>query len=418
MTRLITTLLLAALCGLLTAGCNGGRETDEITFVQSLAFDVAPDNRVIITFRLAKPTAPGGGEPGNQGGSDTSSAIVSISAASPAVARDILNSEVARVPNLSHVNAIVVGEELARKGLGDLIVPLIRYREFRGSMYIFVAHGTTAEKILRSNKPPLERSIPRYVEGMMATAGQSGYYLQTFFHDFYLHTKAASGSPCAALIGINPLSGREKLAAPAEGPEKTDEYYLEGVGIKGGNPVMVLGTALFRGDRMVGTLTSEESRMLSILTGRFDRGYLSVRDPLEPGQKVTVNIRPGRRPKITASLADGRPVIDVDVFMEGVISNIASGVNYENEKYRPLLEEQISQIIRADMVKTIAYTQQVGSDPVNFGKYFRSLFRTYKEFEQFDFDSRYPTAEVNVKVKTNLRRTGLMWKTSPIRDRN
>lgn len=416
----LTIVVLLLVCALSTLGCNGGRETDEITFVLSLGFDAAPNDHVRVTYRMARPTTPGGDSGGQGGGNDNDngSAIVSITAASLAVSRDLLSSEVARTPNLSHINVIIVGEELARKGLGNLIGPLIRYREFRGAMYIWVASGTTAEKIIRDNKPAIERSIPRWVDGMMATAGQSGYYPQTFFHDFYLHTKSASGSPYTVLIGINPQTGREKFAAPAEEREKTEEYYPGGVGLKGGNPVVILGTALFRGDRMAGTLSSEESRMLNILIGKFDRGYLTVRDPLEPDKDVSINIRPGSKPKITASLVDGRPVIDVDVFMEGEISSIASGINYEGEGYAPLLEEQITQVIRNDIMKMIAYTQQVGSDPVNFGKYFRPFFRTYQEFERFDFDSKYPTAEVNVKVKTRIRRTGLMWKTVPIRHRD
>ncbi len=412
------TALVCLLAALLTLGCNGSHETDEVSFVITIGVDAAPDGQLNVTYRLSKP-AMVRGEAGGEGGGGKSGAepstIITITAPSLAVARDLLNAQVARVPNLSHVKVIVIGEELARRGVGEVVGPLLRFREFRGSMFVHVADNTTAEKVIRTNRPVIESLPARWVEGMMASAGETGYYPRAFLHDFYMPMKAGSGSPYAVMTGLSSSGGEARPAAGQTAGEKTDEFLSGGVPVRSGNPVLLIGTALFRGDKMVGKLTSEETRMFLILTGEFRRGFLTIQDPLQPASVVDIHLRLGRKPKIAATVADGRPVIDIDVMLEGEISAISSGVNYEARAYNQLLEEQISAIIRQDLEKTIRYMQQVGSDPANLGKYVRTQFRTYGEYRDFDFESRFPSAVVNVKVTTQIRRTGLMRITSPIR---
>ena len=405
--------LACLLAALLTAGCNGAQETDEVAFVLTVGIDAAPGGQLNVTYRVAKPSSLGG-EAGKSGGGG-SSPIITINAPSLAVARDLLNSQVARKPSMAHAKVVVIGEELARKGIGDAIGPLLRFREFRGAMFIHVADGTTAEKLIRTNKPSIETLPTRWVEGMMSSSGETGYYLRVFLHDFYVRLKAGSGSPYATLSGVR-TGERYPAVEPAAG-EKTGEYLPGEIDARGGNPGQLIGTALFRGDKMVGKLTSEETRMLAILVGEFRRGYITVQDPLQSKSGINVHLRPGRQPKIDVRLVDGNVVIDIDILLEGEVTSIGSGINYESRNYNQLLEDQISAVIRQDVLKTIRYTQQVGSDPANFGKYIRPQFSTYDGFRQFDFDSKYPTAEVNVKVTTQIRRTGLMQKTSPIRGR-
>lgn len=414
MRRLLTIFLLLAAV-LATAGCNGAHETDEITYVVTFGVDAAPGGQVTVTYRLARPAALGGGE-GGKGGGGMTSEILTITAPSLAVARDLLNSQVERSPNLAHVKMMVVGEELARRGLADTIVPAVRFREYRGSMFLLVAYGTTAENVIRSNAPILEKLVSRWTEAIMASAVDSSYYQRTFFHDFLVSVKAGSGSPYVSLIGIDPLTGENRPTAGVAASEKTAEYLPGGTPRRGGNPVMVMGTALFRGDKMVGVLTSEETRIFTMLRGKFRNGYLTIEDPLEPARSVSVRLRLGRNPEIGVSLAGDRPVIDVSILLEGELTSVASGINYEAAEYKGLLEERISEVIHADMAKTIAYTQQLGVDPVNFGRLARASFSTYEDFRRFGWNEIYPTAAVNIKVRTIIRRSGLMWQSAPIRE--
>ena len=126
------------IAGILTAGCsgNGARETDEIAWVISMGIDRAEDQDLLVTYRIAIPAAQAAGSEG--GGEKESSTLVTVKAATLAEARNLLNAATSRAVNLSQVSAIVISEELARHGIEDLLGPLLRFREFRGTIFLLV----------------------------------------------------------------------------------------------------------------------------------------------------------------------------------------------------------------------------------------------------------------------------------------
>lgn len=71
---------------------------------------------------------------------------------------------------------------------------------------------------------------------------------------------------------------------------------------------------------------------------------------------------------------EGRPVIHIDILLEGDISNINSGINYEQKGYIDLLETQISKVNEQEMRNMIRRTQELNSDVAGFGYYLRPDF--------------------------------------------
>lgn len=196
-----------------------------------------------------------------------------------------------RFPSLTHVKAFIISKDFARQGIGDLIGPLMRFREFRGSIILIVVKDT-AKEFMSENNPKIETQLSKYYEGILFENRESGFFLQTDLHDFYIRLKNPVGSPYAVYADLNPRTGLSDPAGPKVPPEKTEEYK------PGGMPRLgeqirpeFLGTALFRADKMVGSLTNEETRAVELLQGDFTRGYLVVEDPLKPKSSVNINLR-------------------------------------------------------------------------------------------------------------------------------
>jgi len=414
--KLLSILSIAAalILALLAAGCHSAKETEDIAFVTCMGVDKAEQGRLKVTYEIEIPRAMGSPQVqgAGSGASDGSSMVNTVVAANTAAAHELLTATVSREINLTHLRVFLISEELAREGIEDLIAPLVRYREYRGSMYVCVVKGSAAEYIL-ANKPKVDYLPSKFWESFMLASSQSSYYLPWEVHDVYLRLKNPGGSACAAYIAINPMSDGGK-AAGASGPGEKTPGYLAGDLPRGGtaNPPEFAGLAVFSGTRMVGTLDTEETRTLAILEGKLSQGIFALEDPLAPERIINIRLRNGARPKIRARLTNGQEDIDIDVLLEGEITAITSNINYE-EKYRGLLEQRISEVVTMKIRNLIRRTQELGSDVAGFGFYLRPGFTTYDELEKINLEELYRTAHVSVKVTTRIRRTGMMWRSSP-----
>jgi spore germination protein KC len=407
--RLIVGTILLGI-GLLLSGCNGARESEEVAYIVAIGIDKAEEEGMVkVTYQIAKPNVDG-----NKGEGEKDTVLITNSAVTLAESLNLLNSTTSLVPSLSHVKALVVGQEVARLGMAKMWGTLTRYREYRGSMFVLVAIGT-AREFLEGNKPSFNISVSKYFETMLDSGVETGYYLRTSFHQFYIRLKSNSAQPYATLVGLNPLSGRGEISTPKVSGGKSNGYIAGNIPLQGSNPIEFAGTAIFKGDTMVGTLSTKETRMLAMLLGEYNHGFLSIEDPLDPEHVLIINLRLGSAPKINVILEEGRPVISVKILLEGEITSLSSGINYEQENYLKLFEEQINKVVQQEMVNMIQHTQELGSDVAGFGYYIRPSFTNYQEYLEYAWYEQYSQSKVNVTIDTKIRRTGLMIRTYPVK---
>lgn len=392
---------------LLLAGCNGAQESEEQAYIIAIGLDKNTENQFQITYQLSLPKPEGG-----KGDAGKNSAIITNTAVNLAESLNLLNSMIALSPKLSHVKVIVIGEGLARAGVTSIVAPFMRYREFRGSMFVLVARGS-AKLFLENNQPIFNISPSKYFELMLGSSADSGYYLRTSFHQFYQRLKSQSGQPYVTLVAVNPQSGQGEISSEKVAGEKNNGYQAGDIPRQGGNTVDFAGTAIFSGDKMVGILSTTETRILAMLLGEEYSGFLPVEDPLDAKYFVNMNLHLGAKPKIKVVLQDGQPVITIHILLEGEFSNIPSGIHYEEQSYLALLEAQVNKIYEQQMRNLITRTQILQADVVGFGYYLHPAFRTNQEYEDYQWNKKYSTAAVNITITTKIRRTGLMLKTLP-----
>lgn len=408
-----TLIIILVSLNLILAGCNGSHEPDAYAYIVALGFDKADEpGKIAVSFQIGIPRSTSSegtpeGEPGKN------SFIITIKAVSLAEAYNLLNSTLSFTPTLTHTKMIVFGEKFAREGIQNVIGPIMRFREYRGSMHVAVTRGT-ARELFENNQPSIDMTPSKYYELMMESSSESGYYLDSSLNTFYKRLKSHSAQAYAVLTAVNPTSG-SGLPADTPVPEGKAETYIAGnMQRENGNKIDFLGTALFRGDKLVDMLDNDETRMLTMLIGSYKKGFLTVTDPLKTKSGVNVNLSLERNPRFTTRIQDGVPYIGIELRLEGYISAIPSGIHYEKEEYLSLLEQQVSQVITERIQKMLRKTQQAGSDAVGFGYYFRQDFLTRPDFNDFNWNDRYSEAKITLQVKTHLHRNGLMFRTNEI----
>ncbi|MDT8902047.1 Ger(x)C family spore germination protein [Anaeroselena agilis] len=405
---------LLLLCPLL-AGCYGARETEDIAFITAMGVDQADGDKLGFTYVVAVSRAVGSAQGGGQPAPSGPWALYGNIATNAGESRNLLASSISRYTNISHLKAIVVSEELARKGIAAVLDPVVRYRELRGTVQIYVAKGRAAD-FLAASSPRIDYLLSKYFETFALSAQDNNYFLRTDAHDVYLGLKNPGRSAFATYVAINPLTGRDRPVGERPSVGRTDTYLAGDIPRTGrANPAEFAGIAVFSGDRMVGVLGTREVRTLATLQNKARNNIYSLADPLRPEKIIRVSLRNGAAPGIDVALAGGREAIKISLFLEGEIIVNPSGINYEQDEYRELLEKQVSALVTEEIWDFIRRTQAMGSDVFGFGRYVRGHLRYYQELKGLNLEKLYKTASVEVRVETRLRRFGLMWRTSPVK---
>ena len=322
-------LVLALVVIILLSGCWGSQETDQTAFVLAIGFDKGKMENVRVTFQIANPKVIAGMTGGGGGGQEKPFVFTTIDAPLPIPAFQLLNVVRSRNISLLHNKVFIFSEEVAREGLAKFIQPLNRFRETRGTSFVFVCRGT-ARDFMEKNKLELDVSPAKHYEIVASLSRLHGFGPSTHFTDFYETTKTRSEEPAVPLVGIN----EEGLGAPAKSQADSLGDYLAGDLPASGVTAQFMGTAVFSGDKMVGELTGDESRYLLMLKGEMEQSFIVIDDPKRPGSIIGLTLRQARRPVIKVSVSGEVPVIDVELFQEPSIVGIPSGINYEDIKLK------------------------------------------------------------------------------------
>lgn len=421
MCRLIGMVMICAIFSGVLTGCFDRREVDELAYVIAIGLDKGKSNRLRMTLQLAVPKDISGGEGG--GGGEEALDIITLECPTIYSGLNMANSVVSRQLNISHAKAIIFSRELAQEGLDFLITALPRGREFRPGIQVVVSRGP-AEDMLKAIKPKLEINPAKYYELILSAHTYTGFSADTSFYKFYTWSKSLYVQPVAALASIGRYDNAEEFdASIGTASKKGRDLPLEGDFFAGDVPAVgkrnaeYMGLAVFDGGKMVGELDGEETIFHSMITGEFNRAYITLRDPMDKEKFVILDTRQSRRPRHHVDLSAGKPAIRVKIILEADITVIQSAIKYEDPDKMPVLEQAYEEYIRKGVEMLLDKTaKEFKADICGFGRYVKQKFLTWNEWVNYQWLKRYTDSTFKVEVDLQIRRTGLQVQSSQIAD--
>ncbi|MDI3256427.1 MAG: Ger(x)C family spore germination protein [Kyrpidia sp.] len=421
---------------LMITGCWDRTELEEEGFVPSFAVDTGPAPGVFIyTFRIAVPQEVAGSSGGQNGGgaggggdeTQKGSKAVSVMARSLGEAINLINSTVERRLNFVQCQYVLFGEGAARQGLSPHIQDLLRFRQFRRTVFLAVVRGKAADSF-KENKPVLESSVTRYIEGLQKLKAFTGMVPVVQLHTFVRAMEGDSEDPFTSVLAINESvkeqdrrknsqqqganqeTGKESESS-GEKQRSDREFQTPAVTFEagrmrrvGGNPEEFPGAAVFRGDRLVDVLSGEEARLLLALRGDLAHAFFTFR---VPQGRFTLEVQQHEgRPRIVEGAARGKPVWQIDPpFDVDLVSAVGA---FDTRTHQGLLElrRMAEQQFDAEAERLVAKLQKCGSDALGLGLYARRGFLTDAEWRAYGWRDRYEEIQVQVRSRFVIRRIG------------
>lgn len=388
----------------LSSGCMGSQEIDDLSFVLTIGVDKAEEpGMYIFTFRIAMPRAFTG-----EGGGDNKDKTKLVSVKAPAIGEAVRQLAIAmnRPPELSHASALFVHEEVAKEGIYDLVALFLRSRVYRNTIIVLVTKEDV-KSVMEKNTSPFELFQYRWVDSVRRTQKLAANYAINSIRKFYINTADPQRAIMTAYGSIIDKSLDKVAPGPLKG-QIVPQYNAEDFPREGGTELIVVGSAVFYNWKMVGTLNSSEALGANILDKGVDT-TLTIPDPIERQQKVSLGISI-KRPTVKVKMKAGKMYITVNAKVTCELADAASGVDYTKKENQKVLEQQMNEAIKANIEAYFKATQPLGADCVQVSNQYRSEADSWQEWAEIDWPEAYKNAEVEINVETSLKRSGLLWR--------
>ena len=344
-----------------------------------------PEGKMIrLTAQIAVPgriplgPGEGGGGSGTSGGQEPVWVLESVGNTMEDAVQ-ALQQEVADPLFLGHLRVIVISEDVARRGTGNINDFLRRNPEVRRLAWLVVSKERAGEYMRAA--PQLERVPALYLLSTLDNAVQTGRYPMEPIGSFWIK-----------------LSSRGREA---------NLPYLQ---IEDKDNVRLAGLAYFQRDKLIGVTKTLEIGLYMGLIGNGQGGYSSfVRIP---GTDETAMFRvSNRRATTEVVMKNGRPAIKATVFLEGNITEVSEPDDGRVESLTDIqaIEKDLSRRVSERYETFIRHMQREGSDIFGYGEYVRAkqpgYWNRYIRTKE-GWREEFKNLDVEVVATLQVRRVG------------
>jgi spore germination protein KC len=239
--RWLPFILVSALL-LMLSGCWDRRELNDLAISLAMGIDKV-DKKYKVSVQVVQP----GEVTDKKGGQGSPVTLYEAMADTIFEAVRKMTIESPRIIYAAHLRVLVIGESLAKEGIGQALEFLSRDYEIRTDFYIVVAKGTTAANIL-SILTPLDK-IPANKLSKSLEVSEKAWAPAVAVPLDELITDFVSEGKHPVLSGVQ-VKGNSKTGSTLENIEA----------IRPDAKIQNAGLAVFRKDKLIGWLNEEESK--------------------------------------------------------------------------------------------------------------------------------------------------------------
>ncbi|WP_332647510.1 Ger(x)C family spore germination protein [Lysinibacillus sp. 54212] len=378
MKKLITLMLLLTVV-LLLSGCWSKRELNELAIVVAIGVDKI-DDEYAISIQVVDPSEVSASHPSSgrtpvvtyhSKGKTLFEAIRKITTLSP------------RKPYFAHLQILVVGEDLAKEGLGYTIDFLGRDNEIRNDFDIIVAQQTTAKDVLNVLTPIEKIPANKMLNSIQISQDAWGSTRQVDVDELINKLNSDNKSYVLSKVDIH--------GDPRLGIDQTNVNRIETPAI-----LQFTGLALFKHDKLIGFLSEEESRSYNFLTDQIESTIEIVSCPGE-GQLTTEIIT--SKAKTDGKIENGIPKIRVQIDVDQNVAEVHCDIHLNDEQTLHTINEKTADLIKT-RIEHLLHTLQKEYE-VDILEYGAAIHRANaREWHHIkdDWSALFPELQVDVEV--------------------
>ncbi|MDD2470069.1 MAG: Ger(x)C family spore germination protein [Bacilli bacterium] len=372
---------------ILLNGCWNYKELESLAIVGAIGIDLGDDDFVISVEVINPKTVASKGDGGSSSINETPSVVYE---ATGKTIREALNNVVLEAPYklyLGHMHLLVISEDIAKKGIYDIMDFFVRDTESRKIFPITVVKNAKASEVLKTIKPLETITAVNIKASLEASSSISGIISNILFDEVLMALYVEGRHPTITAIEIiNPSEEGEtnKNITSTDAPTK----------------IKIIGSATFKDDKLIGYLMEKDSIGYTIIRNQIESMTISF--PCDAKGNYGNVVIDGLKNNLKVDLKKDKPLAKIDVTGNAALVEYNCKTDLTKQKninkIKDLVNEELKQIIE----KTIITTQRnIKSDIFGFGE------RLYKDHNNYWKDNKKKWNEtfstVPYEIKTNIK---------------
>lgn len=393
----MTRKLLLFLCLLVTilslSGCVGKREINDLAIVMAVGLDKGEsDGMIKITAQIARP-ADARGQTGAPSG-NTGDPIWSASAEGKSIFEAIRNLATfsSRRVFWAHNHVIVINENLAKEGIRDIIDFFTRNNELRMRTWVVVTPNKASQVV--STMTGLEVIPGEAINKLFRYSPIAGVAPRTQMIDLQEAYLSVSSEPVLARVRIIDRGVSNKKPGEAGSVEQVE----------------LAGAGVFKGDKLVGTLSSEQARGLLPFIQKVESGVVVLPCNGDKNKPITVELK-DLNMEVIPSIKNGLPHFSLKLKVYANVVEAACSFSIEDKGQVHLLEKELDKKLKKNVQTVVKKAQEdFHSDFLELGKVFHNQYPAEWKKMKNRWSDIFPDTKVSISVKSEIKNSVLLYK--------
>lgn len=357
-------------------GCAAYIDINDLPLILGAAVDKGNDDKYILTVEVFKPTGPS-----KEKETKITTEILQTEGETIFDAIRNLTIKLGKRAYWTHLKVFIISKDIAKEGISPVLDMFTRSSLIRMEFPVGISNDDTAFNIFYKGKQTINEPVSNFLNNTIKSVDKISKYDYIKLYNLIDDISIEGHSAVLPLISMNPTEG-----------SKVPSVY---------------GVAVFKKDKMVGTLDPTESKTLRLLKNK-EKGGLLIVQWIENSEKEKVTLEIFKsKTKIQPVYTNNQLKMNINITS---VTEISEVMNYKidvlDEKGREKLKKQAEDKIKYDIENLMRKLQKdLECDAVGFGKKVKERYPKRWKESQENWSDAFRTIPFNVSVDVIFRGT-------------
>lgn len=373
------TLLVILLPVFILSGCWDSIEIQNLAIITAAAIDSEENHKVKVSVQIFIPRTITSGESGEDPSLGSTFVREGIGK-NLAEAISVLQTNIPRKLFWGQCKIFIFGHDLAKTGIRKELDFLIRHPDPRINSNLYVSEGKASN--LLKLIPPLER--------------YSGEVLSKFSQHQEVGVDTTLND-----ISKDLTEASQSFSLPYIKRLKSDEYARKSYE----TIPTIVGTAIFKKDKMIGNIDLEETRGLLWLSRKIQKSTVSIKP--EENENEVIMMPTSGSVRFKPQIINNQWIMNIQIQVAASIIQNETFLSLLQEDVITKLEKGLENKLRDRISKTLEKIQkEYQADVVGFGRRFHQKYPEQWKKVKDHWDEKFPEVDVKLSVNATIKRSG------------